>query len=155
MRSDLNQMAIFAAVVKAGGFTSAARVLAMPKSTVSKRVSELEDRLGMRLLHRTTRKVKLTDAGAAYYEQCKRIVEEAEEADRIVADRDASPRGAMRVTAPLLLGETLAPVMERFLIEHPNVSIQFLVTDRRVDLIEEGIDVAIRPGALPASTLVA
>jgi DNA-binding transcriptional LysR family regulator len=155
MRSDLNQMAIFANVVKAGSFTSAARALGMPKSTVSKRVGELEDRLGLRLLHRTTRHVKLTEAGAAYYEHCKRIVEEAEEADRSVTDQDESPRGTVRVTAPLLLGETLAPAMERFLIENPNVSIQFWVTDRRIDLIEERIDIAIRPGALPDSTLVA
>jgi DNA-binding transcriptional LysR family regulator len=155
MRTDLNQMAIFATVVRAGSFTSAARELGMPKSTVSKRVGELESRLGLRLLHRTTRNVKLTNAGNAYYEHCKRIVEEAEAADRTVADEDASPRGTVRVTAPLLLGETLAPVMERFLSEHPAVSLQLWLTDRRVDLIGEGVDVAIRPGELADSSLVA
>jgi DNA-binding transcriptional LysR family regulator len=155
VRADLNQMAVFASVVKAGSFAAAARALGMPKSTVSKRIAELEDRLATQLLHRTTRTIKLTQSGAAYYEQCMRIVQEAEEADRAIAESDASLHGTVRVTAPWLLGETLEPVMERFLADHANVTLDLWLTDRRVDLIEEGVDLAIRAGALPDSSLVA
>src|SRR6188508_375445 len=107
-------MLVFVEVVRQGSFTAAAGALGMPKSTVSKRVAELEDRLGTRLLQRTTRRVKLTPAGGAYYEQCQRIVEHALEVDRTVSDRGGQLRGPIRVTAPWLLGETLAPLMEGF-----------------------------------------
>jgi DNA-binding transcriptional LysR family regulator len=155
MRADLNQMSIFVGVVEAGSFTAAARALGMPKSTVSKRVAELEDRLGTRLLHRSTRHVKLTADGAAYHAECRRIVADAQAADRAMTARDGALRGRIRVTVPRLLEETLAPVMERFLHEHPNVSLELWSTNRRVDLVEEGVDLAIRPGVLPDSSLVA
>jgi LysR family transcriptional regulator, regulator for bpeEF and oprC len=96
MRTDLNQMAIFASVVKHGSFTAAALALAMPKSTVSKRVAELEDRLGTRLLQRTTRSVQLTHAGSVYYEQCQRIIQEAEAAERLLTEHDGPLAGSWR-----------------------------------------------------------
>jgi DNA-binding transcriptional LysR family regulator len=154
-RVDLNQMAIFVDVVRGGSFTEAAKTLGMPKSTVSKRVAELEDRLGTRLLQRTTRRVKLTPDGAAYYEQCRRIVDEALEVDRMVAGRGGQLRGPIRMTAPWLLGDTLAPLMERFLAAHPNVSLELRLSDQRIDLVAEGFDLAIRTGSLPDSSLVA
>jgi DNA-binding transcriptional LysR family regulator len=149
---DLNQMTVFAAVAKAQSFTHAARVLGMPKSTVSQRVSELEARLGAKLLHRTTRKVRLTEAGQAYHERCTRLVAEAEEADRVVAHADTSARGTLRVTTSLLFGHTfLAPIVAQFAHQNPHVRVEVLTTDRRVDLIEENIDVAIRAGRLDGS----
>ena len=148
-------MAIFASVVKEGSFAAAARKLDIPKSTVSKRILELEDRLGTRLLHRTTRKLKLTESGRTYYEHCLRIVQEAEQADRAMTESSEALRGTIRVTAPWLLGDILEPVMEQFLTTHPSVSLDLWLIDRRVDLVEEGVDLAIRAGALPDSSLVA
>ncbi|WP_394851164.1 LysR family transcriptional regulator [Pendulispora rubella] len=155
VQPDLNQMSIFAAVVEAGTFTAAAKALGMPKSTVSKRISELEDRLGCRLLHRTTRRVKLTAVGCSYHAECQRIVADARAADRTVAARDGSLQGIVRVTAPWLLAEIVAPAMHRFLRENENVSLEVWITNRVVDLIEEGVDLAIRPGSLTDSSLVA
>ena len=154
-RLDLDQMATFVEVVRAGSFTAAAKRLGMPKSTVSKRVAELEDRLGARLLQRTTRSVAPTPAGSVYYERCRRLVEELLEAERAVAESGGRLRGPIRVTAPWLLGEALSPVMERFLAAHPQVSIELRLADERVDLVAGGFDLAIRAGALPDSTLVA
>jgi DNA-binding transcriptional LysR family regulator len=148
-------MSIFVAVVDAGSFTAAAKALRMPKSTVSKRIAELEDRLGCRLLHRTTRRVKVTAVGATYYAECQRIVADARAADRTVAARDGALRGTVRVTAPWLLSEIIAPAMHRFLRENENVSLEVWITNRLVDLIEEGVDLAIRPGGLTDSSLMA
>src|SRR6059036_3562804 len=98
---DLNEMVVFARVVQAGSFTAAAAELGMPKSTVSRKVSELEERLRARLLQRTTRKLSLTDAGRTYYEYCARIVGEIEDAERAVGSLQQTPRGVLRVTAPV------------------------------------------------------
>lgn len=147
-------MAIFANVIKEGSFAAAARKLDVPKSTVSKRILELEDRLGTRLLHRTTRKLKLTELGAIYYEHCLRILQEAEQADHAMTESGGALRGTIRVTAPWLLSDVLEPVMEQFLATHPSVSLDLWLTDRRIDLVEEGVDLAIRAGALPDSSLV-
>lgn len=156
MKPDLNQMVIFVGVVEARSFTAAAKVLGIPKSTVSKRIGELEDRLGVRLLQRTTRRVKPTALGATYYAACQRIVADARAADgSVLPPPDGALRGLVRVTAPRLLEPTLAPAMEQFLLDHAGVSLDLRITNRRVDLIEEGIDLAIRPGALPDSSLVA
>ncbi len=153
--SDLNQMLVFAGVVREGSFTAAARSLDQPKSTVSKRVAELEARLGVRLLHRSTRRVRLTEEGAAYYERCRRVVHEAEDADRAVRDHDGAPRGLVRMTAPAATAGFLAPIAERFLRAHPGVSLELQLLDRQVDLIQEGFDLAIRAGPMRDSSLVA
>jgi DNA-binding transcriptional LysR family regulator len=154
MSSELDGVLVFTRVVQAGSFTGAARLLDMPKSSISRKVSELEDRVGARLIQRTTRKLGLTDAGRAYYEHSARIVAELEEADRAVHRMQASPRGLLRVTAPLSF-PTLGPIVAELLQVHPDLQVELRCTDRRVDLVEEGFDVAIRTGALDDSTLIA
>jgi DNA-binding transcriptional LysR family regulator len=151
---DLNEILVFTRVVQAGSFTAAARALAMPKSTVSRKVAELEDRLGLRLLQRTTRRLGLTDAGRLYFERSARLVADMEEAEQAVSQLHAVPRGLLRVTAPLSFG-MLGPMVAAFLKRYPDVQLDMVCTDRRVDLVEEGFDVAIRAGPLEDSTLVA
>lgn len=150
---DLNDILVFARVVQAGSFTAAAHALSMPKSTVSRKVFELEERLGSRLLQRTTRKLSLTDVGRTYYEYAARIVSEVEEAERAVGLLEQEPRGLLRVTAPLNFG-FLGPIVATFLARCPEVQVELVCTDRVVDLVEERFDVAIRAGALGDSTLI-
>ncbi|WP_437518039.1 LysR family transcriptional regulator [Sorangium sp. So ce1099] len=154
MLPDLNEIAVFTRVVQAGSFTRAARELGMPKSTVSRKVSELEARLGAQLLRRTTRKLSLTDVGTAYYERCARIVAELDDADRIVTQMQDGPRGLLRVTAPLHFG-WVGGVVAEYLRVHPEVSVEVVCTDRVVDLVAEGFDVALRFGAPSDTSLVA
>jgi DNA-binding transcriptional LysR family regulator len=154
MTLDLNEILIFARVVQGGSFSAAARLLDMPKSTVSRKVSELEDRVGARLIHRTTRKLGLTDAGRIYYEHAARIVGEIEEADQAVGRMQAAPRGPLRVTAPLAF-DMLGPVVSSYMARYRDVTVELVCTDRRVDLVEEGFDLAIRAGTLADSSLVA
>src|SRR5262245_55884222 len=154
MRVDLNEMAVFAAVAHEGSFTAAARVLRQPKSTVSKRVADLEQRLGTRLLQRSTRRVQPTAEGAAYYERCRRVVREAEAADRAVMDSDGTPRGLVRLTAPIAMAGFVAPIAEAYLRRHPGVALDVALLDRKVDLIQEGFDLALRAGPLRDSSLV-
>ena len=147
-------MLVFAKVVQAGSFIGASRELDLPKSTVSRRVSELEARLGARLLQRTTRKLSLTDVGRTFYQHAARVVAEAEEAERTVNEMQAVPRGLLRVTMPLNFG-FLAPLITGFMRRFPEVPIELVGTSRVVDLVEEGFDVAIRAGELSDSSLVA
>jgi DNA-binding transcriptional LysR family regulator len=151
---DLNEIAVFTRVVQAGSFTAAARLLGMPKSTVSRKVSDLEDRLDARLLQRTTRKLSLTDAGRTYFDFGVRIVGELEAAERAVGSLHDEPRGLLRVTAGLN-SAWLADIVAEFMKRHPGVQIELLCTGRTVDLIEERFDVAIRMGPLADSSLVA
>jgi DNA-binding transcriptional LysR family regulator len=152
---DLNQLFLFVRVVQAGGFSAAARQLAVPKSTLSRKVAELEERLGARLLQRTTRKLGLTDAGRIYYEHATRVVAEAQEAEQAVGHMQAAPRGLLRVTAPLSFAILLGPIVSEYLKQHGDVQVDLVCTDRNVHLVEEGFDVAIRAGALADSSLVA
>src|SRR5262245_45798981 len=147
-------MLVFARVVQAGSFTAAARELSMPKSTVSRKVSELEERLQSRLLQRTTRKLSLTDVGRTYYEYCSRIAGEAEDAERAVSNLQATPRGLLRVTAGIN-STYLAPIVSDFLRRYPEVQLELFCTGRTVDLVEERFDLGIRAGALADSTLIA
>ena len=154
--TDLAGINIFTEVAKQGGFTAAAEVLGLSKSTVSKQIAALEDRLGAKLLNRTTRRLSLTEVGQAYYERCRRIVEEAEEAELAVTQLQAEPRGTLRVNAPVSFGTMhLARLLPDFMARYPDLSIDMDLNDRRVDLIEEGLDMAIRVGELGDSTLVA
>src|SRR6266849_8640842 len=132
---DLNEMLVFTRVVQAGSFTTAARALGMPKSTVSRKVSELEERLKARLLQRTTRKLSLTDAGRTYYDYCARIAGEVEDAERAVSSLQGTPRGLLRVTAPVSVS-FLAPIVSDFLKRYPEVRLELLCTMRAVDLVE-------------------
>jgi DNA-binding transcriptional LysR family regulator len=150
---DLNEIVIFAKVAHAGSFTKAARELGMPKSTVSRKVGELEERLGARLLQRTTRQLSLSDIGRTYYEHCRRIVDEVEEAARAVTSLQEAPRGRLRITAPVNF-TFLGPILGTFLKRFSDVHVELVCTDRVVGLVEEGFDVAIRAGRLVDSTLV-
>jgi DNA-binding transcriptional LysR family regulator len=149
-------MLLFAAVVRHGGFTRAARQLGLTKQTVSERIARLEERLGVRLLERTTRRLRVTDAGGAYHERCAAIAAQIEEANSEVQQRQAEPVGLLRVSAPVLYGRRfLGPVVADYLGRYPKTRVEVLLADRRVNLVEEGFDLAIRIGALDDSSLAA
>ena len=153
---DLERMAIFARVVEAKGFSEAARRLGMSKSLVSKQVARLEKNIGARLLHRTTRSMSLTEAGAVFYEHCARILEEQEQARQAVGRLHSAPRGQLRISASVAFGTLhIAPALPAFLAKHPEVRIDMEIADRFVDLADEGFDVAIRIAAQPGPNLVA
>jgi DNA-binding transcriptional LysR family regulator len=140
-------MAVFSRVASTRSFSGAARELGISQATASKHVQMLEGWLGVRLLHRTTRRVGLTEAGQSFFLQCSRILEEMETA-RSVAQHDGSVRGNMRITAPVAFGSTrLAPLVVEFMQRHPDLSLNIELSDRRVDIIEEGYDLAIRTTA--------
>jgi DNA-binding transcriptional LysR family regulator len=151
---DVNEMLVFARVALTGSFTTAAADLGMPKSTVSRKVTELEARLKARLLNRTTRKVSLTDVGRTYYDYCTRIAAEIEDAERAVNNLQEIPRGVLRVTTGPNVA-FLAPILNDYMKRYPEVRVEVFCTGRTVDLIEERFDVAIRAGALADSTLIA
>jgi DNA-binding transcriptional LysR family regulator len=147
MHIRLDDMRLFATVATARSFTSAARELDIPKQTLSRRVGELEATLGVQLVLRTTRRMQLTAAGERYAAKCRELVRIAEDANRVVAEDGVEPRGTLRVTADPLLGEAfLPPVLNEFTTRWPSVKLEVLLTQRRVDLIEEGFDVAFRVG---------
>jgi DNA-binding transcriptional LysR family regulator len=142
---DLNDMLFFAEVVDRGGFASAGRALGLPKSRLSRRVAELEARLGVRLLQRTTRRLSLTEAGELYHRHCVAMREQAQAAEAAVTAFHAEPRGTVRVTCPVTLAQiTVGPLLPLFLRQHPFVRIDMQVTNRVVDLVQEGVDVALR-----------
>ncbi|WP_332813791.1 LysR family transcriptional regulator [Ramlibacter sp.] len=142
---DLNDMLYFAEVADQGSFAAASRKLGLPKSTLSRRLAQLEAQLGVRLLHRTTRKLSLTPAGEVYHRHCAALREEAEAAQEAVAQVRSEPHGTVRVTCPVTVAQTtLAPLLPAFLQAFPRVRIEMQVTNRVVDLVEEGIDVALR-----------
>lgn len=153
----LDGMRAFRAVVAAGSFAGAARSLAITTAWVSKRVAQLEEHLGAQLLVRTTRRTALTDAGRIYVERCAQLLDDLDEAERCVGDLQASPRGRLRVTAPMSFGLLrMAPLLPRFHDEFPDVELDVVLNDRYVDLLEERIDVAVRIGeTLEDSSLVA
>lgn len=143
---DLNDYRYFAAVVDAGGFSAAERVLGVPKSRLSRRVAALEHRLGVRLLQRSTRRITLTDTGSQVAEHARAMMREAEAADCIASSRRVEPSGALRVSMPpqLVESELLCQVFSDFLAANPRVVLELVMTPRRVDLVAEGIDLAIR-----------
>ena len=152
----IKTMRTLVAVVDQGSFTAAAERLDMSTALVSKYVGQLEQRLGTRLLSRTTRAMHMTEAGQAYVERARRLLSEFDELEAAVQERDQVPRGPMVVSAPVSFGELcLAPVLADFLNRYPEVSIEVRLTDRFVNLVEEGIDLAIRIARLDDSTLVA
>ena len=149
-------MAVFVTVAEESGFAPAARRLNMSPPSVTRAVSELEARLGCRLLHRTTRSVHLTEAGGRYLADCRRILSEIEEADRHAAGIHAAPRGTVSVTASVMFGQlVLTPVLLDLLDRYPEISVSSLFVDRVVHLLDEGIDVAVRIAELPDSSLAA
>jgi DNA-binding transcriptional LysR family regulator len=144
MMRDFNDLQFFAAVVAHRGFSAAARALGLPKSRISRRVALLEERLGVRLLDRTTRGLGLTQVGQQVFEHARAAVIEAEAAEQAALRMQAEPRGLVRLSCPLGLQSAIAAPMSGFLAAHPLLRLQCIVTNRRVDLVHEGIDVAIR-----------
>lgn len=152
----LESMSILIAVVDAGSLSAAARRLDMPLATVSRKVGELEAHLKTRLLHRTTRQLSLTEAGASYVAACRRILEEIGEAERAATGEYATPKGELTVTAPVVFGRLhVVPVVAAFLAHYPEIDINLMLTDRVVHLMDEHTDAALRIGELPDSALVA
>lgn len=152
----VQDMAIFAHVVEAAGFTAAARRLGLSKSAVSKAVASLEEHLGIRLLNRTTRRLSLTDAGEAFVPHCTRILAEASAAEVEVGRLDGQPRGRLKINAPTSLGKSLVlPVVLEFMRSYPEVEVELTIQDDVVDLVATRTDLAIRVGRLLDSSLIA
>lgn len=152
----LSDIAVFVQVVDAGSFTAAADRLELSKSVVSKYVTRLEDRLGARLLNRTTRRLSLTEVGRVFYHRAQRGLHELEEAEAEVSRLQGAPRGTLRINCPMSFGILhIAPALPGFLLDYPDLSVDMSLDDRRVDLVEEGFDLAIRIGELPDSSIVA
>ncbi len=152
----LDDMQVFVKVVEAGSFTGAGRLLGLPKSTVSRRVAELEASLGVRLLERTTRRLRLTEVGETYHVACARVMAEAEAALAAVIEARRAPHGVLRITAPQVFGEAfLTPVIAAFLAAWPAVEVDVVLTDKVLDLVATRIDLAIRAGTMPDSSFIA
>lgn len=154
--SRLSDVEVFVSVVRHGSFTGAARDLGISKSYASKQVRALEERLGARLLHRTTRTLTATDAGRAFADRCGDLLDDLDEAERAVSALQSAPRGVLRLTAPLSFGyRYVAPALASFLVQHPDLVVVADYSDRRVDLVNEGYDLAIRVGGMSDSSLIA
>jgi DNA-binding transcriptional LysR family regulator len=152
----LESMSILVAAVEAGSLSAAARRLGTPLATVSRKVSELEGHLKTRLLNRTSRRLTLTDAGQSYVAACRRILEQVDEAERAASGEFSAPRGELIVTAPIVFGRLhVLPVATEFLAAYPEIKVRLALADRVVNLMEDHVDVALRIGALPDSSLMA
>src|SRR5215470_379347 len=151
---DLNEILVFTRVVQAGSFIAASRALGIPKSTISRKVALLEERLETRLLQRTSRKLSLTDAGRIFYDHSARIAGELEIAERAVTSLKQTPRGLLRITAGPN-ATYLSPIIRDYLKRYPEVRIELFTTTRTVDLVEERFDLGVRAGRLPDSSLIA
>lgn len=143
-RVDLNDYAYFTAVVVHGGFAAAARALREPKSKLSRRIAGLESRLGVRLIERSSRRFRVTEVGQSFYERCRAMLDEAEQAEAVVVQSKSEPHGRVRFSCPTGMVEVITPALTRFLVRYPKVRLQLLAIDRPVDLIEERIDLALR-----------
>jgi len=154
--TDLNSLLVFAKVVEASSFSEAARRLKMPLSTVSRRIAELEDQLGVQLLERSTRRLRLTELGAEVLQHAARSAELSQAVESIVSNRLLDVVGTLRLSAPPNISDALlTPLVTAFQASYPNVRVQILVTDRIVDHIAEGVDLVFRLGALKDSSLIA
>lgn len=153
---DLSNIRMFLSVARLSSFSEAARQLNLAPSSVSRQITQLEDSLGVRLFTRTTRKLTLTGAGEMWAERSARILAEMDEAREAVRDFDAAPSGVVRVSAPIAFGRLhAAPAIIGFLQQYPDITVEYGLSDRTVDLVEEGVDVALRIGNLPDSNLIA
>src|SRR5688572_28999725 len=154
--SSFQQMAVFAKVVGAGSLSAAARELGLSPALVSRKLAALEARLGVRLINRTTRSLHLTDEGASYYEACSRVLAEVDEADAAVAAGRVEPQGVLRVALPASFGHVhVAPRIPEFAAQYPKVRLALSLSDRSVNVIEEGFDLAVRIAELEDSSLAA
>ena len=153
---NISEMEVFVRVVQAESFSAAARQLNLSPSAVSKQVGRLEDRLGARLLNRTTRRLSLTEVGSAFYERSERIINDITEAEQAVSHLEGAARGTLKVNLPVAFGRLhVVPHLKEFLAAYPEVRIDLTLNDRFVDLVEEGVDIAIRIGELSDSSLIA
>lgn len=153
---SLNAMEVFVRVVQSGSFSEAARALNLTPSAVSKQVSRLEDRLGARLINRTTRRLGLTEEGQAFFERAQRILADVTEAEQAVTQLHGAPRGTLKLNAPVVFGRMhIATLLPGFIAQYPEMRVDFTVNDRYVDLLEEGLDLVIRIGELKDSSLIA
>ncbi len=156
MKRDFNDTLVFVKVVELGSFTAASQALRLPKATVSRKVQDLEVRLGAQLLHRTTRKLGLTEAGNVYFEHSKRIARDLDQAESAVGELQSGPRGWLRVTATHALGTTwIAPLLGGFQARHPEVRVELVLSNDKLDIVAAEIDVALRVGKLADSNLAA
>ncbi|SFP48750.1 LysR family transcriptional regulator [Variovorax sp. 770b2] len=147
---------IFVKVVEGGSFTAAARDLRLPKTTVSRKVRELELRLGVQLLHRTTRRLGLTEAGGVYFEHCRKIPQALADAETAVGQLQGQPRGTLRVTSSYsVMVSLIAPLLGEFRVLYPDLFVDLVLTHRTLDLVEDEIDIALRMGTLPDSSMAA
>ena len=152
---NLNEIQCFSKVAQLGSFSAAAKQMNMPKSSLSRRVAALEQRLGVTLLRRTTRKIQLTEAGAQYFQVCQRALQDLEAAESRVASGQTLAQGKLRIAAPIDIGSTfLAELAIHFCAQHPEVELDFLLDDAVIDLVDQKVDIAIRAGTLPDSSLV-
>jgi DNA-binding transcriptional LysR family regulator len=152
----LETMRAFVAVATMGSFAEAARQLRLSPSVITRSVADLEDRLGLVLLNRTTRSVRLTERGEIFLGSCRQVLEDIEGAERLVRGEDAEPRGALKVAAPILFGRLhVLPIITQVLTKHPRLSIHLTLSDRNVHLAEESVDVAVRIGDLADSSMMA
>jgi DNA-binding transcriptional LysR family regulator len=151
---ELKHMVVFSHVVETGSFTAAARRLGIAKSAISKHVSTLEERIGARLLNRTTRRLSLTDIGEKYYQSCRKLTEALTEAKQCVTSLQEKPRGTLKVSCPASFGIShITPLLHEFLQQFPSLNAELLLDDNVLDMTEHGIDVAIRVGWLHDSSL--
>jgi DNA-binding transcriptional LysR family regulator len=150
----LTSMSAFIRVVDSGGFSAAGRKLNMSTTTVSNHVQALEDHLGARLLHRTTRKVSLTEVGKAYYDRCVQILGDIEQADEIAGAQQSTSRGTLRIYTHTHMVQFLSPVVTEYLASHPDVKVDLTIGERNADMIDEGFDVAVRMIPPPDSSLI-
>jgi DNA-binding transcriptional LysR family regulator len=150
----LTSLTAFVRVVDSGGFSAAARHLNMSTTMVSNHIQSLEDRLGARLLQRTTRKVSLTEVGKAYYDRCTQILADLEQADDLAGAQQATPRGTLRIYTGAHIVPFIAPVVSEFLATYPDVKVDLTMGERAIDIIDEGFDVAIRLTPPPDSSLI-
>jgi len=147
---------VFVAVVVNDGFSAASRSLGISKSAVSKRINQLENHLGVRLLHRTTRKLSLTEAGERYFEHANQALTAAGQAEDAVTELQGEPQGKLKISSPMSFGRLhVAPLIPIFMKRYPKILIDLVMDDRNIDLVAEGFDLAIRSGDMPASTLIA
>ncbi|CAB3725116.1 LysR family transcriptional regulator [Paraburkholderia rhynchosiae] len=152
----LTSMAVFVKTADSGSFAAAALAFGISSQMAGKHVSMLEERVGARLLNRTTRRQSLTEIGRIFYERCKALLADAQAAESVAQELSAAPRGRLRITAPVTFGACcLAPMIARYLQAHPEVRVELTLADRFIDLIDEAYEAAIRLGALSDSTLIA
>lgn len=150
----ITSMTTFVKVVDAGGFSAAARALNLSPSMVTNHIQSLEERLGVRLLNRSTRKVNLTEVGHAFYDRCVRIIAELDDAEQVAEALQSRPRGTLRLNTAVAIPTVIAPVIAEFVALYPEASVSIVATGRMVDLVEEGFDLAIRITPIPSSSLI-